>query len=130
MRFLVDEALSWRLARLLVQAGHDAVHVASIGLKATPDPLIFERARVEGRVILTQDIDFETLLLASGHPQPSVVLFRIRDGRTAHRCSLLLTHLLTIEQDLLRGAIVVFEDDAIRIHRLSSAAHPDSPPRE
>ncbi|MHB1891644.1 MAG: DUF5615 family PIN-like protein [Acidimicrobiales bacterium] len=32
MRFLVDESLSQRVARLLVDSGHDAVHVGEIGL--------------------------------------------------------------------------------------------------
>jgi predicted nuclease of predicted toxin-antitoxin system len=30
MRFLIDENLSWRLAELIIKAGHDAVHVRAL----------------------------------------------------------------------------------------------------
>jgi len=33
MKFLIDNALSPALATLLQQAGHDAVHIRSIGLQ-------------------------------------------------------------------------------------------------
>ncbi|MGH9409395.1 MAG: DUF5615 family PIN-like protein [Vicinamibacterales bacterium] len=44
MRFLVDNALSPALAVLLTDAGHDAVHVRSLGLQHAQDMDIFERA--------------------------------------------------------------------------------------
>jgi hypothetical protein len=37
MRFLVDNALSPALAVLLQQAGHDAIHVRTIGLQRAED---------------------------------------------------------------------------------------------
>ena len=127
MRFLIDAAVSWRLARLLADAGHDAVHVDRLQLAAAEDAIIFERARSEDRVIVTQDIDFQILLLASGRSRPSIVLFRTKDGRAASRCRLILEHLPTIEQDLERGAIVAFDEFSIRIHRLNTpSGGPDS----
>jgi hypothetical protein len=47
MRFLIDNALSPALAALLQQAGHDAIHVRSIGLQHSDDVVIFERAAAE-----------------------------------------------------------------------------------
>jgi Domain of unknown function (DUF5615) len=44
MKFLIDNALSPTLAALLQQAGHDAIHVRSIGLEHADDDAIFERA--------------------------------------------------------------------------------------
>ena len=45
VRFLIDNALPPRLAELLKQAGHDAIHVRAYGMHAAADAEILERAR-------------------------------------------------------------------------------------
>src|SRR5262245_66682669 len=62
MKFLIDNALSPALAPLLQQAGHDAVHVRSIGLQHAEDDVIFDRAGAERRILVSADADFGTLL--------------------------------------------------------------------
>jgi predicted nuclease of predicted toxin-antitoxin system len=44
VRFLVDENLGERVAELLGQAGHEAVHIRSLGLAAAADSEIFASA--------------------------------------------------------------------------------------
>ena len=82
MKFLIDNALSPALADLLQQAGHDAVHVRSIGLQHADDDAIFDRAAVEGRILVTADADFGTLLAVRSSRQPSVIQFRGEGSRT------------------------------------------------
>ena len=53
MRFLVDNALSSEVARLLKDAGHDAVHVRDYELRAAEDPIILERAGSEDRILIS-----------------------------------------------------------------------------
>ena len=118
MKFLVDEAMSWRVAQALATAGHDVVHVRDLGLEAADDSTILDRASNEERVVVTQDTDFGTLLAASVQKQPSVILLRIRDGRPEAQSRLLLTNLDLVEEDLHNGAIVVMNDTAIRVRRL------------
>jgi len=62
MRFLIDMPLSPTLAPWLRQQGHDALHAAEVGLHRAPDGAILERARSEGRVVLTADLDYPRLL--------------------------------------------------------------------
>ena len=66
MRFLVDENLSPRLSESLNGLGHDAVHVAELGLKSASDSEILERALTEDRIVLSADTDFGTALASAG----------------------------------------------------------------
>ena len=76
MRFLVDMNLSPRWVGFLVAAGHDAVHWVEVGEPNAPDRLILAHAHHNRQVILTQDLDFGTLLAVGGLATPSVIQFR------------------------------------------------------
>ena len=73
MKFLIDNALSPALAALLQQAGHDAIHIRSIGLQRADDDVIFERAAAEHRILVSADADFGTLLAVRSSRQPSQI---------------------------------------------------------
>ena len=119
MRFLVDNALSPLVAEALRQAGHDARHVRDYRLHAASDDVVFNRARSEDRVIVSADTDFGTLPALRREQRPSVVLFRQhRDRRPQRQAALLLRNLPTIATALIAGAIVVIEDDRLRIRGL------------
>ena len=76
MRFLVDMNLSPRWVDFLAAAGHEAVHWIDVGEPNAPDRVILEHAHRNGQVILTQDLDFGTLLAVGGLETPSVIQFR------------------------------------------------------
>jgi predicted nuclease of predicted toxin-antitoxin system len=81
LRFLLDENLSPLVGELIKGAGHDAVHVRDLGLTTASDHVILERARSEGRTLISADTDFGQLLAASGETQPSVILLRREGGQ-------------------------------------------------
>jgi predicted nuclease of predicted toxin-antitoxin system len=58
MRFLIDAQLPPALARWLSSAGHDAEHVADIGLAGARDGEIWTYALSAGAVIVSKDEDF------------------------------------------------------------------------
>jgi predicted nuclease of predicted toxin-antitoxin system len=119
MKFLVDNALSpWKAAGLK-EAGHDAIHVRDIGLQHASDEEIFKQAEQEGRIIISADTDFGTLLALWKKAKPSFILFRRQSGVTpAKLLEVLLKNLPSFEDDLNKGSIVVIGEKTIRIRKL------------
>ena len=83
MRFLLDNNLSPKLAEPLRTAGHDVVHVRDIGLQRATDETVIDAARTDGRVLVSADTDFGTLLARSHDRAPSFLLMRRASGRRA-----------------------------------------------
>jgi predicted nuclease of predicted toxin-antitoxin system len=119
MRFLVDNALSPALAALLAEAGHDAVHVRSLGMQHTQDIEIFERAAADDRIVVSSDTDFGTLLAARTAAKPSVVQFRGPGSRRPEALArALLSNLSQFAEALESGSIVTLEPSRVRVRAL------------
>jgi predicted nuclease of predicted toxin-antitoxin system len=119
VRFLVDNALSPRLAEGLRAAGHDAVHVRDLGLARATDDELFELAAREDRALLSEDTDFGTILALRAEQRPSVLLFRRMSDRRAHTLlALLLVNIDAVAAALEAGAIVVIEPERVRVRHL------------
>jgi predicted nuclease of predicted toxin-antitoxin system len=123
MKFLIDSALSPAFAALLQQAGHDAIHVRSIGLQNADDDLIFERAAVERRIVVSADADFGTLLAVRSSRQPSVIQFRGEGSRKPDALArTLLANLPQLVDSLENGCIVTFEPARVRVRLLPNGS--------
>lgn len=119
MKFLVDSPLSHRIVFDLLQAGHDAAHVRDYGLQSASDIEILDLAEREGRIIVSADTDFGTLLAIRQSEKPSFILFRGSLYRSPKdQAKRLLANLSVVEEDLLQGSVVVIEDWRIRVRRL------------
>ena len=120
MKFLIDNAVSPDVAALLRAAGHDAVHVLDRRMGDADDQQVIQLAVAEGRVIVSADTDFGTLLVLQKMQLPSVVLLRRGvPRRPSDQTAMLLANLRNITADLTNGAIVIFRRDRIRVRRLS-----------
>jgi predicted nuclease of predicted toxin-antitoxin system len=119
VRLLLDANLSPEVARLLKEAGHDAIHVGDLGLLSAPDPDILQTAANEERVLLTADSDFGALLALGSLASPSVLLLRSADHlRPSQQAELIVLNLPAITDDLERGAIASLTRDHLRVREL------------
>lgn len=83
MKFIVDAHLPRRLARLLQQAGHDAIHTLDLSLgNRTPDSVINLVSAQEQRVVVTKDSDFVDSFLLRQEP-PKLLLVATGNIRNA-----------------------------------------------
>ena len=78
IRLLIDQNLPVDAAAKLRNAGYDVVHTRDRGWQRASDKELLESAREEGRVIVTQDLDFSRLMAESGLQHPSAILLRER----------------------------------------------------
>ena len=63
MKFLIDAQLPPALCGWLHERGHEAVHVAELGMVAATDPEIAARAEGDCAMLVSKDEDFVTLRL-------------------------------------------------------------------
>lgn len=78
MKFIVDAQLPPALAKLLRDHGHDAVHVADVGLRHADDTDIWQAALDQALVIVTKDEDFPHRS-RQNKTAPTIVWLRVRN---------------------------------------------------
>jgi predicted nuclease of predicted toxin-antitoxin system len=73
---LADENIHPDVVRELSRQGKDVRSVVASGLTGRPDAEILRHAHAEGRVVLTHDSDFGTIIYRSGQPFTGIIYLR------------------------------------------------------
>ncbi|MBU7581994.1 MAG: DUF5615 family PIN-like protein [Nostoc sp. TH1S01] len=98
--------------------GYDIVRSTDALPATATDIEILELARVEGRVVLTQDLDFSMLVALSNYEQPSLITLRLSSAKPNVVTQRLIEVLPNLLQDLIEGSAITIEDNSIRIRQL------------
>lgn len=106
------------VADFLKQIGHDAVHLWEAGLCRLSDEEIVAKAIAAKRVILTHDLDFSRIIVASERAEPSLVTFRLTDMRPENVRVRLAICIDQFQQELEQGALISITDKRYRCRRL------------
>jgi predicted nuclease of predicted toxin-antitoxin system len=118
MRFLADAGVSPKTVEFLRQLGEEVSHVRDLGLERSLDSEIVERARADGSIIVTFDLDFGDILALGVLDKPSVIIFRLGDERSDSVNRLLATVINERSSDLESGVLILVEETRYRVRKL------------
>ncbi len=117
MKLKLDENLPSELVAELTSAGHDVETVFEEGLQGALDPAILQRARLEGRVLLTLDKGIGHVLQYPPQEYAGVVLFRPNGAGRSVTFEFVRTRFPELSGHDLHGQLVVVTERSIRSRR-------------
>ena len=115
MKFKLDENLPLELIADLRQAGHEAHTVPEEGLAGATDPTVVERARLEGRVLLTMDKGIANTRAYPPENSAGIILFRPRGSGRGVVLGFVRRHMPALLRTDLAGHLLVVSEAGIRI---------------
>ena len=115
MKLLVDMNLSPRWVSVLATLGSRR---RTGQRSATPRPAILAYAKANCYVVLTHDLDFGTILAATGGDKPSVVQIRSEDVSPDAIGRPVIEALRQMTSELERGALLSFNPNSMRVRIL------------
>jgi predicted nuclease of predicted toxin-antitoxin system len=113
MKLLFDQNISFRILKKLSDAFPDSSHVKTEGLINALDLDIWEFAKNNEFIIVSQDSDFNDINLIKGFP-PKIIWIKTGNLNTEEISSLLLKHHMEIEEfhiDKNLGCFEIFNFD-------------------
>ncbi len=116
MKFLLDENVEYRLAAFLSGEGHDVKTIIQDYARSLDDREVLNLARTEGRILVTNDRDFDELIFNQQLPHAGVIYFRLPLDTTAtDKIDQLRELLASHTADL--DAFIVITPTGIRVRR-------------
>ncbi len=117
MKFLVDAQLPLRLARLLREAGYDAIHTRELPQQnATPDSIINLISIQEQRIVITKDSDFVDSFLTVQQPY-KLLLITTGNIKNADLEILVTTNLPLIVDLLSQHSYIELSRGSVMVHQ-------------
>ena len=106
LRFLVDEDVPRSTARVLRDAGFNAVDVRDVGLRGKSDQQVFDYAQRENRLLITCDLGFSNIINFPPSDSVGLLVVRVPDSET----------ITAFNREVLKAVKEVGED---LLHRLA-----------
>jgi predicted nuclease of predicted toxin-antitoxin system len=115
MRFKIDENLHEEVAGLLRRNGHDAVSVYDQRMQGRPDEDVAAVCRREGRVIVTQDLDFSNIIAFPPEEYAGIIVFRLHEPSRPSALAAMRRLLPLLASQSLSGCLWTVDDAGVRI---------------
>ncbi|MDO8689703.1 MAG: DUF5615 family PIN-like protein [Dehalococcoidia bacterium] len=119
MRLFTDHDVYGSTIALLRSQRHEVQTAQEAGLSNAPDQELLRHALGTGRVLLTRDSDYGSLIFLNAHPSMGIILLRITRITVPHVHQELLSLLAEHTESELHSLFIVVEPGRHRIRRLS-----------
>ena len=115
MKFKIDEKLPVEVAALLNQAGHDASTVYDQGLVGVVDENIAQVCQVEGRIMVTLDLDFADIRANPPEAYPGIIVLRVKQQDKPYVLEITSRWIKALTTETIEHRLWIVDDQKIRI---------------
>ena len=116
MRFKLDENLGRRGLVDFEAQGHDVSTIHLQGLDGSPDALVYDVCRVEGRVLVTLDLDFANPLVFDPRTTSGVAVLRLsRSPVPSELADAVALLLVAVSVNTIAGSLWIVHPTRIRV---------------
>ncbi len=115
MRFKLDENLPADAARLLRDAGHDAMTILEQKMGGDPDSRVAEVCRAEQRTLITLDTDFADIRTYPPDAHSGILVLRLLRQDKPHVLSVLRRLLPLLQDAEIDGHLWIADEKRIRV---------------
>ena len=116
MKFLIDQDVYAVTTKFLIDAGHDVIIVAQIGLAQASDEEILTVAQAENRILVTRDRDYGNLVFVRAMGT-GVIYLRVLPKTVNEVHNQLARVIENYSEVELKGAFLVVEPDGHRFRK-------------
>ena len=116
MKLLADMPISPKTVEHLRRLGFECYHLREFGMEKATDEEILQFAKKQGYTILTEDLDFGTILAYTKKLEPGVIILRVGNMTTTEINKLLEKNLKKVKNR--KNCIIIIERTKIRIRKL------------
>lgn len=114
MTFKTDENLPIEAANVLRESGFEAETIWDESLSGSDDQTLASRARTEGRILLTLDLDFANIRAYPPHEHPGIIVLRLKQQDKTSVVALIRKLIPALDRRSPAGELWILEEDRIR----------------
>ncbi len=118
LAFLADMNISHLTAEELRRKGWDIIRVSEVMNVSSSDLDVLEYARTHDRILITQDLDFSTILAVGDYDKPSVINLRLENASPANITKRIMEVVSQLENELTEGVAISVEEVTARYRKL------------
>lgn len=117
MKFLADENVELSIVKFLRKEGHDVLYVSE-SFAGCADDKVFDVAKKESRILITNDTDFGEMVFRQGKIMSGVVLMRFTSETVGKKIEV-IEHLFRHHLGKLANHFTIVNERQIKIRPLA-----------